>query len=56
MIGAIQTSRIHGIMGEPDKKLMLSLIKKNGGLPQFLRKDLWMLSTGATKAKLNNTK
>ena len=35
-------------------KMMAMLIKKNHCLPKNLRKDLWMLSSGALKTKSNN--
>jgi hypothetical protein len=50
----ITLSKQYGVICEKDKFEIANLIRANKGIPSEIRKDLWMLCTGATRAKLNN--
>ena len=43
-----------GIISKKDKIKLADMIRENKGIPKEIRKDLWMLSSGAMRAKLNN--
>jgi hypothetical protein len=50
----IKRSKQYGIIGNTEKLKLANLIRDNQGCPPNIRKDLWMLSSGAEKSKLNN--
>jgi len=50
----IDGSYKYGTFSDKEKQIFVNLIKKNGSLPRELRKDLWILATGAEQAKRNN--
>ena len=56
MKNILEESWKHGVMSEQDKSTFIKLIKRNGTMPKELRKDLWLLASGAEQAKRSNIK
>lgn len=54
MKSIISNSHKYGVMSEDDKKMFVRLYRKNGQLPKDMRRDLWLLASGAERDKRNN--
>lgn len=50
----VTESKQFGVISQTNKLKIANLIRKNKGIPSELRKELWLLSSGAKRAKSNN--
>jgi len=50
----LNNARPYGIMSSNQKIELLKLIQEERGIPNDIRRDVWMLATGAQRVKMNN--